>query len=97
MATHTIRCGRTGKEFLCAEDQPLLIAMERCGQAAIPVGCRGGGCGFCRIKIISGDIATKKMSRKHITDEDQEAGLTLACRTFPRSDVLFEVNNTIQP
>lgn len=96
MQMHKVRCAGTNAEFLCSEDRPLLIAMERQAKDLIPVGCRGGGCGRCRIRIISGDFETKKMSKKFIGDSEQKENLTLACRTFPRSDVIFELRTPTQ-
>jgi ferredoxin len=58
---------------------------------AIPVGCRGGGCGICRIRILEGDYEAKKMSRKHIPEQDQARGIVLACRVYPRSELAIEV------
>ncbi|NLY08791.1 MAG: 2Fe-2S iron-sulfur cluster binding domain-containing protein [Tissierellia bacterium] len=53
-------------------------------------GCCGGGCGICRIKILSGDYTTKKMSRKQVTDEEEKEGYALGCRVFPESDMSIE-------
>ena len=79
-----------GAEFDCGQDERVLIAMERCGADDIGVGCRGGGCGICRIRVVNGDYKTGKMSRLRITDEDEAAGLVLACRLYPRSDLILE-------
>ena len=93
---HAIRLFDSGEDFLCAEDQHLLQGMQtfRIGRKmldAIPVGCRGGGCGICRIRVIEGEYEAKKMSRKHIPEDDQANGFVLACRVYPRSDLLVEV------
>jgi ferredoxin len=42
------------------------------GQAhpAVPVGCRGGGCGVCRVQVLSGGYESKRMSRRFVTDDD---------------------------
>ena len=90
-----------GDEFLCSEEQHLLDGMRsfRPGMPliqAIPVGCRGGGCGICRIEVLSGDYEALKMSRKHIPKEDQARGIVLACRVFPRSDLSIEVRTPSQ-
>ena len=58
---------------------------------AIPVGCRGGGCGVCRIKVVQGSYEAKKMSRKHVTEGEQAEAIVLACRVFPRGDLLVDV------
>lgn len=96
MARYTIKLVDTGEEFFCREDQHLLQGMQafqlgRKMLEAIPVGCRGGGCGICRIRIRGGEYEPKKMSRKHIPEEDQSGGIALACRIYPRGDLDIEV------
>ena len=54
---------------------------------AISVGCRGGGCGVCRVRVIEGSYTTKRMSRRHVSEADEAAGIVLACRTVPTSDI----------
>jgi ferredoxin len=73
--------------FDCAEDTPVLIAMERCGRKAIAIGCRGGGCGFCRVQVRAGEYRTQRMSRAHVTEEEERQRYVLACRLFPLSDL----------
>lgn len=89
---HSINLVGTGKQFSCREDQYLLQGMQVCqfGKKmleAIPVGCRGGGCGICRIRIISGEYEAKKMSCKHIPKANQAQGFALACCIYPRGDL----------
>jgi len=93
---HPITLAQDGEQFTCGEEQHLLQGMQafRPGMPmvkAIPVGCRGGGCGICRIRVLSGDYECKKMSRKHIPEQDQAAGIVLACRVYPRSAMTIEV------
>jgi ferredoxin len=54
---------------------------------AISVGCRGGGCGVCRIRVLDGSYTAKRMSRRHVSDADEAAGVVLACRIVPTSDI----------
>lgn len=63
--------------------QPLLIN--------IPTGCQGGGCGVCRIKVWEGKYEALKMSRKHVSEEERAAGIALACRVYPKTDLIVEV------
>lgn len=58
--------------------------------AFIPVGCRGGGCGVCKIKILQGEYKSKRMSSAHISDSDVQQGFVLACRVYPCSDMFIE-------
>lgn len=74
-------------EFDCPPEKSLLSGMEQQTKKAIAVGCRGGGCGYCKIRILSGDYDTKKMSIKFVTHEEQQQGFALSCRVFPRSDM----------
>ncbi len=56
--------------------------------SAIPVGCRGGGCGVCRVEVLAGDYVAKRMSRRHVTEADEAAGYALACRLMAMSDLV---------
>ncbi len=76
-----------GPRFTCAPETSVLVAMGRQRVRAILAGCHGGGCGICRIKILKGDFECGRMSRAHVTEEAQAEGVTLACRTYPRSDL----------
>ncbi|QGN54003.1 2Fe-2S iron-sulfur cluster-binding protein [Novosphingobium sp. Gsoil 351] len=89
-ALHRIRIV-DGAEFDCGEDERVLLAMERCGADDIGVGCRGGGCGICRIRVVDGDYRTGKMSAEKVSDADRAAGFALACRLYPADDLLIEV------
>lgn len=81
----------TGEEYRCSAEDNLLKGMEELSRKGIPVGCRGGGCGVCKIKIESGQIRSIKMSRQHVTKEEEADGIVLACRVFPESDVTLSV------
>ena len=81
--------------FYCAEDQVLLIGMEHQNISCINVGCRGGGCGICKVRIIDGKYETKRMSRSHISEAEEEKCFALACRVLPRSDLLIESDHNI--
>ena len=79
----------------CADDERVLVALERAqgfGQlrnlpCRLPAGCRRGGCGVCRARVLEGTYAKAPMSRAHISGEDEEKGLILACSIYPLSDL----------
>lgn len=74
--------------FSCAPEQNVLAAMERLGRKGIPVGCRGGGCGICRVQVLDdGRYRTLKMSRAQVSEEDEAAGICLACKLIPQSNL----------
>lgn len=78
----------------CAETEKALIALEQAVAFPRPVpvnvGCRKGGCGACRVRVLSGEYTTMKMSRAHVTEEEQAEGYALACRILPLSDMEIE-------
>lgn len=77
-----------GEVVVSVRDGALLIAAF-VGQlhAAIPVGCRGGGCGVCRVQVIEGEYEAKRMSRRFVTEEEARGGVVLACRMVVTGDV----------
>ncbi|UCV07066.1 2Fe-2S iron-sulfur cluster-binding protein [Dechloromonas denitrificans] len=81
----------TGESFRCSPQESLLVGMERLGKKGIPVGCRGGGCGVCKIEITAGTFQTRVMSREYVSHEDEAAGRLLACRVMPASDIRLRV------
>ncbi len=71
----------------CRSDESVLAAMMRTGRGAVPVGCRGGGCGVCRVRVVAGRFRLGKISRSHLSAAEQADGVALACRLYPQSDL----------
>lgn len=86
----------TDESFDCSEQQHILSAMAKTGKKGIPSGCHGGGCGVCKIKINQGSFSSKKMSRAHVSEEEEKAGYVLACRVFPSTDISLNVIGKLQ-
>ncbi|BAW21881.1 2Fe-2S iron-sulfur cluster-binding protein [Pseudomonas putida] len=80
----------TGDVFTCHEGQSVLKAMEKWGVKCVPVGCRGGGCGFCKVRVVEGEYRCGKMSKVHAPPEAVEKGEVLACRIYPLTDLTIE-------
>lgn len=74
----------------CGADEKVLSALERDHVTEVRVGCRQGGCGACRVKVVSGTYTSGKMSRAHVSEEEGKEGYALSCRLFPRSDLVLE-------
>jgi ferredoxin len=86
----TIRVVGGGAPFECDDETPLLVAMARQALAEIPVGCRRGGCGVCKVRVVEGRYRSAKMSRAHVSVEEQKDGWVLACRITPETDLVIE-------
>ncbi len=84
-------------------DERILVALERArgfgricaAKRDLPVGCRRGGCGVCRIRVLSGSYRTGPMSRDHVSASDEAEGVALACAVWALGDltVRFEPSN----
>jgi ferredoxin len=88
---YLIHIGNTDEIYRCAEDMDLLRGMETLGRRGIPVGCRGGGCGVCKVQITAGEYFARKMSKSCVSDEELAQGIVLACRVYPRGDLSLMV------
>lgn len=85
----------TEERFACTAEQTLLAAMERLGRKGIPVGCRNGGCGVCKVRVHAGSYRTAKMSRAVLTEHELASGCTLACKTYPQSAMAVQVTGAM--
>ena len=87
----TVTIEDNGVTYRCAPTESLLEGMLRLGRKGIPVGCRGGGCGVCKVEIVAGEFQTRAMSREHVDDDDYARRWLLACRVYPVSDLFLRV------
>jgi len=74
----------TGEIFRCATEVNVLEAMEKSLCRGIPVGCRNGGCGACKARVVEGRYITKKMNRAVVSADEEAQGYVLACKTYPQ-------------
>lgn len=77
-------------EFHCRKGDHLLQAVLTSKSKSVIIGCRGGGCGVCKVQILSGRYNCQKMSADHVCAEEQDQGIVLACRAYPQSDITFK-------
>ena len=85
--THQVTIDNTGEAFRCAEDVHVLAAMEQACCHGIPVGCRNGGCGACKVRVTAGSYETRKMNRAVLSAAEEADGCVLACKAYPRGDI----------
>ena len=82
--------GRDRTWFLrCRAGQSLMDAMERAGVGA-SFRCRSGECGWCRTRLVSGEVWTVPDSDGR-PEGDPENGWIHPCGSFPLSDVTLEL------
>lgn len=71
------------------DDQYILDMAEDAG-IRLPAGCRLGECSACVAKLISGDV--DQTEQKFLRSAEIEAGYTITCVAYPRSDCTLETH-----
>ena len=77
----------SGHVFEAEKGETILDAALRQG-VILPYGCRGGACGACRGKVLSGQIAHGIAQDFARSDADRAAGFALFCCASAQSEVL---------
>jgi ferredoxin len=91
MPAYTVTIEPAGEQFRCPDTKNVLVGMEYVSAHGIQVGCRSGGCGVCRVQVLSGSYTARRMSKAHCDETDLALGVVLACRVFPTSDLSVRV------
>jgi ferredoxin len=91
VAAFSIHIQESDESFVSNGEKSILAAMETLGRKEIPIGCRSGGCGVCKIKIHRGSIRRRAMSRAHVSLSEEAEGIALACRSYAEADLELSV------
>lgn len=70
-------------------DETVLVALERAGLNP-PAVCRSGECGWCRSRLVEGDIFVPEVNDGR-RGADRKYGWFHPCSSYPRSDLVIEV------
>lgn len=76
--------------FHCAADDVLLRGGLREG-LGIPYECNAGGCGTCKIEVLSGEVENLWVDAPGLSDRDKRKGRLLACQCRPQSDCVIKL------
>lgn len=86
--SYNITVTETSAVFGCKENEIVINAMIRAKCGPVGHGCCGGGCGVCKMKVVSGKInVVKRMSRAHVSASEEKDGVVLICCIQPCGDV----------
>lgn len=84
-----IRVSPFDTKIPCAPGQSVLSAVFESGKF-IRYGCKNGGCGSCRIRVVDGDVE-QRGSPFGLSEVDRASGWVLACTAIPLSDCEIDV------
>ena len=79
--------------------ESVLDALRRNGLPA-DYRCTRGGCGVCKMHLLSGELSYGRYSKAALTDEERAEGFFLACQCVPLGDVevsLIDARNPEAP
>lgn len=86
--THQVEFRKSGIVAAIPDGENLLAFAEEQG-VAIPSLCRGGSCGTCRVRLVSGDVNLETV--KALTKSQRYQGWILACSSTVHEDIVLDV------
>lgn len=76
----------------CRPDETIMGSLSRHG-FTYRIGCRRGGCGFCKVDLLAGEVGYNKVvSPAVLSEAEREAGVCLSCRAVPVTDVVIRLS-----
>jgi ferredoxin len=87
---HTITVRPPGDTVVCAAGDTVLSAILRAG-AKVFFGCRGGGCGTCKMRLVTGVVDHGRCSTAVLSEHEKRAGAFLSCQARPLTDLTVEL------
>ena len=82
-----------GDAVTCRADETVLSAVLRAG-AKVMFGCRGGGCGTCKMRLTSGQVDYGRCSVAVLSEDEKREGSFLSCQARPLSDLAVALTAT---
>ena len=70
------------------DNKQVVLEQAESAGITIPYSCRGGKCGRCKTKLLSGEVNV--LSDQGLYTEEKEAGFILACSCIPTTDISIE-------
>src|SRR5262249_15645521 len=91
-AGHSIALSPVGHTIACGRGETVLSAILRSG-ASVMFGCRGGGCGTCKMNLIAGRVDHGRCSVAVLPEAERESGWFLSCQARALSDLTVELTS----
>lgn len=75
-----------GRKIEAFANEPIVVALER-NKIPFNVLCRVGDCGYCRLKLVSGNVFIPGSIKTKARYADIKFGYVHSCKTYPISDI----------
>ncbi|MDE2047304.1 MAG: CDP-6-deoxy-delta-3,4-glucoseen reductase [Betaproteobacteria bacterium] len=85
----TVLVQPSGRQFTVEDGQTILQAAIVAG-VGLPYSCKDGACSTCKCKRVSGIIELGPHQTKALSQQDWDAGYTLTCVGYAKSDLVIE-------
>ncbi|MCX7627408.1 MAG: CDP-6-deoxy-delta-3,4-glucoseen reductase, partial [Methylophilaceae bacterium] len=89
MSSFQITLRPSGHRFQATAETSILDAALNAG-FTLPYGCRNGGCGACKGRVLEGRVDHGQAQSGALTETEKAAGMALFCCATPRSDLVIE-------
>ena len=89
--SYTVTVLPSGHQFHAESDETILDAALRSG-LALPYGCRGGACGACIGKVVSGEFDYGDDEPMALNEAQAAVGMALFCLARPTTDITLEIH-----
>lgn len=87
--TYTVAVAGTETSFPCPADDTITRAALRAG-IALPYECNTGGCGTCKVELVSGTIDSLRPDAPALSERDRAKCRILGCQARPTSDCVIK-------
>lgn len=84
--TYQITNRHADSAFEADAGETILDAALRQGRV-FPYSCRGGSCGTCKAKLVTGEVDAGQFTATALTPQEQSQGLVLLCQAKALSDL----------
>lgn len=94
---YQVKIKPSGHVFYVEQDESVLTAALRQG-IELPYGCRGGNCGACMGKVVTGTVTYPDDTLPPgLSPEQETVGQALFCQAIPQGDLTIEVRELVSP
>ena len=87
----SVRVEDSGRTFACAAQDTLLASALRAG-LGLAYECSSGGCGSCKVELVSGNLESLRVDAPGLTARDRARNRWLACQSRVRANCVIRFN-----